>query len=98
MLPKPEARGLARGSVKLWQLRKNKACLVLSLHLNQLVCRGLLASVPTYSVCDASSCSRVWSGKNMQLNALVLLLAEMCIRLQEFVGQMKSAINALCGL
>lgn len=37
-------------------------------------------------------------GKSIQLNALVFLLAEMCIRLQEFVGQMKSAINALCGL
>lgn len=31
------------------------------------------------------------------LNGLVFLLAEMCIRLREFVGQMKSAINALCG-
>ena len=37
-------------------------------------------------------------GKNIQLNVLVFLLAEMCIRLQEFVGQMKSAISALCGL
>ena len=64
MLPKREARDSARGSVKLWQLRKNKACLVLSLHLNQLVCQGLLlASVPKYSVCDASFCSHVWSGE-----------------------------------
>ena len=31
------------------------------------------------------------------LNGFVFLLAEMCIRLREFVGQMKSAINALCG-
>ena len=63
ILPKQEARGSARDSAKLWQLRKNKACLVLSSHLNQLVYQGLLASIPKYSVCDASSYSHVWSGK-----------------------------------